>query len=38
MVNQDKFQVIMIDKKKGDHSNKNVVIDFGWTFGNSVRW
>ena len=28
MVNQDKFQVIMIDKKKGDHSNKNVVIDF----------
>ena len=27
IVNPDKFQVIIIDKKKGDHSNKNVVID-----------
>ena len=27
MVNPDKFQVIIIDKKKGDHTNENVVID-----------
>ena len=27
IVNPDKFQVIIIDKKKGDHTNENVVID-----------
>ena len=27
VVNLDKFQVIIIDKKKGDHTNENVVID-----------
>ena len=27
IVNPDKFQVIIIDKKKGDHANENVVID-----------
>ena len=26
IVNPDKFQVIKIDKKKGDHTNENVVI------------
>ena len=26
IVNPDKFQVIIIDKKKGDHTNENVVI------------
>ena len=27
IVNPDKFQVIIIDKKKGDHTNEDVVID-----------
>ena len=27
IVNLDKFQVIIIDKKKGDHINEDVVID-----------
>ena len=27
IVNPDKFQVIIIDKKKSDHTNENVVID-----------
>ena len=27
MVNPDKFQVIIIDKKKGDHTNENLVFD-----------
>ena len=27
IVNLDKFQVIIIDKKKGDHTNEDVVID-----------
>ena len=27
IVNPDKSQVIIIDKKKGDHTNENVVID-----------
>ena len=27
IVNPDKFQVIIIDKKKEDHANENVVID-----------
>ena len=27
IVNPDKFQVIIIHKKKGDHTNENVVID-----------
>ena len=27
IVNPDKFQVIIIDKKKGDYTNENVVID-----------
>ena len=27
IVNPDKFQVIIIDKKEGDHTNENVVID-----------
>ena len=27
MVNPDKFQVIIIDKKKGDHTNENEIID-----------
>ena len=27
IVNPDKFQVIIIVKKKGDHTNENVVID-----------
>ena len=27
IVNPDKFQVIIIDKKKGDHTNEKVVID-----------
>ena len=27
IVNLDKFQVMIIDKKKGDHTNENVVID-----------
>ena len=27
VVNPDKFQVIIIDKKKGNHTNENVVID-----------
>ena len=27
IVNPDKFQVIIIDKKKGDHTNENVFID-----------
>ena len=27
MVNPDKFHVIIIDKKKGDHTNENVVVD-----------
>ena len=27
IVNADKFQVIIIEKKKGDHTNQNVVID-----------
>ena len=27
IVNVDKFQVIIIEKKKGDHTNQNVVID-----------
>ena len=27
IVNPDKFQVTIIDKKKGDHTNENVVID-----------
>ena len=27
IVNLDKFQVIIIDKKKGDHTNKNIAID-----------
>ena len=27
IVNPDKFQVIIIDKKKEDHTNENVVID-----------
>ena len=27
IVNADKFQVIIIDRKKGDHTNENVVID-----------
>ena len=26
-VNPDKFQVIILDKKKGDHTDENVVID-----------
>ena len=26
-VNPDKFQVIIIDKKKGDHTNENEIID-----------
>ena len=26
IVNPDKFQVIIIDKKKGDHTNDNIVI------------
>ena len=27
IVNPDKFQIIILDKKKGDHTNENVVID-----------
>ena len=27
IVNPDKFQVVIIYKKKGDHTNENVVID-----------
>ena len=27
IVNSDKFEVIIIDKKKGDHTNQNFVID-----------
>ena len=27
IVNLDKFQVIIIDEKKGDHTNENIVID-----------
>ena len=27
IVNPDKFQVIIIDKKKGDHTNESIVID-----------
>ena len=27
IVNPDKFQVIIIDKKKSDHTNENVVVD-----------
>ena len=27
IVNPDKFLVIIIDKKKGDHTNENAVID-----------
>ena len=27
ILNSDKFQVIIIDKKKEDHTNENVVID-----------
>ena len=27
IVNPDKFHVTVIDKKKGDHTNENVVID-----------
>ena len=27
IVDPDKFQVIIIDKKKGDHTNEKVVID-----------
>ena len=27
IVNSDKFEVIIIDKKKGDHTNENFVID-----------
>ena len=27
MVKPDKFQVIIIDKRKGDHTNENIVID-----------
>ena len=27
IVNPDRFQVIIIDKKKGDHTNENAVID-----------
>ena len=27
MVNPDKFQVIIIDEKRGDHTNENAVID-----------
>ena len=27
IVNPDKFQIIILDKKKGDHTNENIVID-----------
>ena len=27
IVNPDKFQVIIIDEKRGDHTNENAVID-----------
>ena len=27
IVNPDKFQIIILDKKKGDHTNENVVLD-----------
>ena len=27
IVNPDKFQVVIVYKKKGDHTNENVVID-----------
>ena len=42
--NPEKFQVIIIDRKKGDHTDGNIVVDnkqienVGWIFGNSVRW
>ena len=26
-INPDKFQIIILDKKKGDHTNENEVID-----------
>ena len=33
IVNPGKFQIIIIDKKKGDRTNENVVIDQERTFG-----